>query len=67
MNGKDYVAKRFYEVGHGTDNVSLAENAKNLELEVVRTEQARWFMQGFRQLALRNQVEIAEGMFLFKL
>lgn len=66
MNGKDYVGKCFYEVGHGMDTVTLAENAENLELEVVCTEQACWFMQGFCQFALQNQVEIAEGMFFSK-
>ncbi|KAF8225915.1 hypothetical protein L208DRAFT_1304451, partial [Tricholoma matsutake] len=39
-----------------------SENAENLELEVVCTEQACWFMQGFCQFALQNQVEIAEGI-----
>jgi hypothetical protein len=35
MNGKDYVAKRFYEIGNGADTVTLIENTENLELEVM--------------------------------
>ncbi|KAJ7239469.1 kinase-like domain-containing protein [Mycena rebaudengoi] len=45
---EQYVAKRFFEIGTGKDEVTIAQNTTNLELEVVRCEQARWFLNEFR-------------------
>jgi hypothetical protein len=33
-DGKQYVAKRFFKVGHGQDKVSMSENAEQLQNEL---------------------------------
>ncbi|KAF7368008.1 Kinase-like protein [Mycena sanguinolenta] len=56
-----YVAKRFYEIGRGQDEVTMAENATNLQLDVFRCEMARWFLKNFRQAADDINLEIAKN------
>ncbi|KAJ6477984.1 hypothetical protein DFH09DRAFT_1342071 [Mycena vulgaris] len=51
IGDEQFVAKRFFETGRGEDQVTLEENATNLESELVRAENARWFLKSFRTAA----------------
>ncbi|KAJ6461637.1 hypothetical protein DFH09DRAFT_1347998 [Mycena vulgaris] len=51
IGDEQFVAKRFFETGRGEDPVTLEENATNLESELVRVENARWFLKSFRTAA----------------
>ncbi|KAJ7770372.1 hypothetical protein B0H14DRAFT_2632597 [Mycena olivaceomarginata] len=56
---EQFVAKRFYEIGSGSDEVGMAENILNLECEAIRCEQARWFLRNFRSAAQDHNLETA--------
>ncbi|KAJ7145431.1 kinase-like domain-containing protein, partial [Mycena crocata] len=51
-----YIAKPLFEFGSGQDEVSMAKNCLNLEFEVIRCKEARWFLQNFRSAAEENNV-----------
>ncbi|KAJ7199363.1 kinase-like domain-containing protein [Mycena pura] len=53
-----YVAKRFYDIGQGEDQVTLADNKHYLQLEVTRAEQARWFLSNFRRDTDERNIQV---------
>lgn len=55
------MAKRFFEIGAGKDEVTMAENAHNLEFEVIRCETVRWFLQQFRSATAELNMDIASS------
>ncbi|KAJ7913336.1 kinase-like domain-containing protein [Mycena leptocephala] len=60
--GEDqYVAKHFFEIGRGQDEVTLDENKTNLAADATRCEMARWFLKRFRDHASTMNVPIAEN------
>ncbi|TDL15501.1 kinase-like protein [Rickenella mellea] len=61
MNGKAYVAKRFWEIGDGPEKVSRQKNADNLVAEFKRIKQAAWFLSQFCERAKEIGVEIAQA------
>ncbi|KAJ7745024.1 hypothetical protein B0H14DRAFT_2637207, partial [Mycena olivaceomarginata] len=56
-----YVAKHFFEIGAGKDEVTMAENVSNLEFEAIRCEMARWFLKHFRSATEECNMEIAKS------
>ncbi|RDB20021.1 hypothetical protein Hypma_013049 [Hypsizygus marmoreus] len=62
MENKEYVAKRFFEVGNGENKVAPAENAKHLIEELERCENGRWFLHNFRMKAADVGVEVADDV-----
>ncbi|KAJ7433580.1 kinase-like domain-containing protein, partial [Mycena galericulata] len=54
-----YVAKRFFEIGAGKDEVTMGENVSNLEFEAIRCEMARWFLGNFRSATEERNMETA--------
>jgi hypothetical protein len=40
MGTEQYVAKHFYEIGSGQNEVTMVENAANLQFEALRCETA---------------------------
>ncbi|KAJ6556958.1 kinase-like domain-containing protein [Mycena sp. CBHHK59/15] len=60
--GEDqFIAKRFFEIGRGEDEVSLSENKTNLEAELIRCEMARWFLKCFRIATDEINMETAKN------
>jgi hypothetical protein len=62
---EQYVAKRFYEIGSGQDEVTMVENAANLQFEALRCETARWFLNRFRSAIDDLNMTIAKSTALF--
>ncbi|KAJ6580599.1 kinase-like domain-containing protein [Mycena sp. CBHHK59/15] len=60
--GEDqFIAKHFFEIGRGEDEVSLSENKTNLEAELIRCEMARWFLKCFRIATDEINMETAKN------
>lgn len=59
FRGEKYVAKRFYNVGHGADVVTLSENYHALRKEAICLTQVRYFLNGFVEHARQNGVDVA--------
>ncbi|KIM35059.1 hypothetical protein M413DRAFT_79793 [Hebeloma cylindrosporum] len=57
-----YVAKRFFEIGDGKDDVSAADNKKYLMSELDRLKMTAWFLRNFKSHAKQNNVEISTGI-----
>ncbi|KAJ7702578.1 hypothetical protein B0H16DRAFT_1831941 [Mycena metata] len=49
-----YVAEHFFEIGAGKDEVTIGENASNLQSEALWCETARWFLSKFRSAATED-------------
>lgn len=60
-NGKTYVAKRFFNIGAGENNVSPDENEANLELEVERAKIGGLMLKEFYAHAELTGTEVTEG------
>jgi hypothetical protein len=56
------VAKRFVEIGHGADNVSVQENSVQLRKEMIRLSQGDWFLKRFYERAHETDTEVATGL-----
>ncbi|KAJ7475381.1 kinase-like domain-containing protein [Mycena galericulata] len=61
-----YVAKRFFEIGAGKDEVTMGENVSNLEFEAIRCEMARWFLGKFRSATEERNMETANNFEITK-
>jgi hypothetical protein len=61
IDGKEFVAKRFVEIGKGPQNVSLKENESELEKEAARLMRAKWFLRQFQDEAEEHDYEISQG------
>ena len=61
IDNEEFVAKRFVEIGKGSQNVTLRENSSELEKEVARLQRAKWFLEQFRDEAEDNDIEISNG------
>ncbi|KAJ7111719.1 kinase-like domain-containing protein, partial [Mycena epipterygia] len=61
-----YVAKRFFEIGAGKDEVTMAENISNLEFEAIRCEMARWFLEQFASATAEHNMETANNFEITK-
>ncbi|KAJ7280612.1 hypothetical protein C8J57DRAFT_1500831 [Mycena rebaudengoi] len=64
---EQYVAKQFFEIGTGKDEITIAQNTTNLELEVVRCEQARWFLNEFRATVDSHNIATATSWVISEL
>ncbi|KAF7354438.1 Kinase-like protein [Mycena venus] len=64
LDGKPYVAKRFFEVGNGPECVSLDENSSQLENEFIRLNQGQWFLDQFYARADETETEVSNN-FMF--
>ncbi|KAK7046460.1 kinase-like protein [Favolaschia claudopus] len=51
VDGKSYVAKRFYEIGRGDGLVSIDENTVQLTNEMIRLAKGQWFLDKFYERA----------------
>ena len=60
-DGKQYVAKCFFKVGHGQDKVSMSENAVQLQNELRRLKQGSWFLDEFFERAEQTTTEVSGG------
>ncbi|EPQ56806.1 kinase-like protein [Gloeophyllum trabeum ATCC 11539] len=56
---KDFVAKRFFEVGHGPTKVSIKENSELLVKELTRLKNLKWFLDAFYAEAEERGIEVA--------
>ncbi|KAJ7869777.1 hypothetical protein B0H14DRAFT_2345959, partial [Mycena olivaceomarginata] len=63
---EQYVAKHFYEIGSGQDEVTMVENAANLQFEALRCETARWFLSRFRSATDDLNMTIAKNFEITK-
>ncbi|KAJ7813494.1 hypothetical protein B0H14DRAFT_3879173 [Mycena olivaceomarginata] len=63
---EQYVAKHFYEIGSGQDEVTMVENAANLQFEALRCETARWFLNRFRSATDDLNMTIAKNFEITK-
>jgi hypothetical protein len=63
-DGKQYVAKRFFNVGHGPDKVTMTENADQLWNELYQLKQGSWFLDEFFEQAEQTGIEVSTGMCL---
>ncbi|KAJ7123035.1 hypothetical protein C8R44DRAFT_621789, partial [Mycena epipterygia] len=61
-----YVAKRFYKIGAGKDEVTMAENMSNLEFEAIRCEMAQWFLEQFTSATAEHNMETANNFEITK-
>ncbi|KAJ7307951.1 kinase-like domain-containing protein [Mycena albidolilacea] len=61
IGDEQYVAKRFYEIGRGEDEVTLSENTNNLLSDATRCEMARWLLRRFRNSAAEITLEVAKN------
>lgn len=59
------MAKRFFEIGDGEDDVSAADNEKYLMSELDRLKMTAWFLRNFKSHAKQNNVEISTGAILY--
>lgn len=57
---KVFVAKRFFNVGKGPNQVSISDNMFYLERDLVRCEEGRWFLQSFYEKATFEGAEVQE-------
>ncbi|KAJ7678789.1 kinase-like domain-containing protein, partial [Mycena rosella] len=55
---EQFVAKHFFEIGAGVDEVTIAENKSNLELEAIRYGMATWFLKNFHEAARDHNMDI---------
>ncbi|KAJ7613521.1 kinase-like domain-containing protein, partial [Roridomyces roridus] len=56
-----YVAKKFFEIGRGRENVSMAENSRELASEIKRLTQGQWFLDKFYERAEETSTEEVIG------
>ncbi|KAJ7148736.1 kinase-like domain-containing protein [Mycena crocata] len=61
IGDEQYVVKWFFEIGRGVDEVTLAENHRELRNEIERYEIMRWFLSKFREAAEVGNVETAKN------
>ncbi|KAJ6474302.1 kinase-like domain-containing protein [Mycena sanguinolenta] len=59
VGGKPYVAKRFFEIGNGRDNVSVDENSTQLTNEMVRLVKGQWFLNHFYERAEETGTQVS--------
>lgn len=64
IDNEEFVAKRFIEIGKGSQNVTLRENSSELEKEVARLQRAKWFLEQFWGEAENNDIEISNSNWL---
>ncbi|KAI0312078.1 kinase-like domain-containing protein [Amylostereum chailletii] len=58
LNGKTFVAKRFFDVGKGENTVLPSENYQNLYHELWRAKVGQWFLDRFYHLADAKGVDV---------
>ncbi|KAJ6484712.1 kinase-like domain-containing protein [Mycena sanguinolenta] len=63
---EQYVAKRFFEIGAGKEEVTMAENTSNLEYEALRCETASWFLSNFRTATEDRNMVVAKNFEITK-
>ncbi|KAJ7641738.1 kinase-like domain-containing protein [Roridomyces roridus] len=61
ISDKNYIAKRFFEIGKGRDEVTLKENAHNLTFDAIRCVTAAWFLDKFQESAAQHSVQVAQN------
>ncbi|KAI0310202.1 kinase-like domain-containing protein [Amylostereum chailletii] len=62
MDGKVFVAKRFFNVGNGPNNVQPSENYQNLHQEIWRAKLGQWFLDRFYAQAELKAVEVDKDL-----
>ncbi|KAJ7257230.1 kinase-like domain-containing protein [Mycena haematopus] len=64
IGGKDYVAKRFFEIGHGRDIVSVDQNSAQLANEMIRLAKGQWFLDHFYERVEETGTQVSSD-FIF--
>ncbi|KAI1791093.1 kinase-like domain-containing protein [Ganoderma leucocontextum] len=59
-SGKPFVAKRFFEIGHGSERVSCKENTDLLQLEAQRLVLGKYFFDLFYERARGLDAEVCD-------
>ncbi|KAH7889504.1 kinase-like domain-containing protein [Phlebopus sp. FC_14] len=62
LDGDLFVAKQFFNVGAGPDTVTVAENEKYFQAELIRLCQGSWFLNRFHDIARQRDVGIFSGL-----
>ncbi|KAF6765683.1 kinase-like domain-containing protein [Ephemerocybe angulata] len=62
IDGKLYMAKRFFTVSKEGEIVTGAENTYYLELELVRLKSLEWFLDLFKASASKKNIEYASNL-----
>ncbi|KAL0578181.1 hypothetical protein V5O48_003812 [Marasmius crinis-equi] len=62
LDGQEYAAKRFYNLGKGSGVVSVEENMTEIEQEAFRLHHLDLYFKAFEDHARENRVTIAEDI-----
>ncbi|KAF8824200.1 hypothetical protein HHX47_DHR8000161 [Lentinula edodes] len=62
VGNEEWVAKRFWNIGQGDNNVSINENRAEVEAEVVRLHRLQKLLAEFVDHARKNKVSIASDI-----
>ncbi len=63
--GSRWVAKHFFNVGHGIEDVDIQENMTELYEEVVTQKKGQYFLDRFYERAEETDISISMRMLLF--
>jgi hypothetical protein len=62
FRGEQFIAKRFYNVGAGKDQVTIEENEHEIVQEATRLQTATWLYEKFQDYAREKSIDIIQSM-----